>query len=320
MSHFYQEAEKFINGMFHSDTLDKSSSLDIPKLVGAKLKADDAEKDIAYYGHREGVVHSSQLYGCLRGTIHEMLGTEPDTEDEESVARKLGVFKAGNLFEDFVVSALGNRVVHAQREYRFRYKGILLVGRSDYTIDDEGTMRIGENKSVHSDAFWYREREGVLVQWHNQIQLNIYMWLERILDVYTLPDGSVVLTNEPTAEMTPAPEQKIVNPQGVFSYISKDDCTVVGTPVKFNQKVIDEVVIPALDIIVEGYTKKDANIAPAPALAVFNDAKGQYQQNWLCKYCKYHTKCAGAGWVLEATEEVKRLNKEHKAAFAASLQ
>ena len=306
--------------MFHSDTLDKRSSLDIPKLVGQKLVADNAAKDVDYFGHREGVVHSSQLYGCLRGTLHEMLGTAPDLEDEQSMMRKLGIFKAGNLFEDFIVTALGERVIYAQREYRYKYKGLTLVGRSDYTIDDAGIIRLGENKSVNSDAFWYREREGVLVQWHNQIQLNIYMWLERELDVYVDAKGNIVLTNEPTPDLTPAPQHKLTSPEGVFSYISKDDCTIVGTPVKFNPKVIEEIVLPALSVIAEGYMRRDPNIAPCPDLAVWNESKGQFQQNWLAKYCKYHTKCAGAGWVLEATEQVKTKNKENKAAFAKSLQ
>ena len=286
MSYHYQEAEKYIKDIYFSETHDSQSKLNIPKIIEEKLIKDNQEKDSNYFSQREGVVHVSSLYRCLRGVVHEMLGAKKDSEME---TRKLGVFKAGNLFEDFVVQALGSRVVHAQREYRYKYKSIELVGRSDFTIDDEGTMRVGENKSVHSDSFWMREREGTLIAWHNQIQLQVYMWLERVLN------------NN--------------NWDGVFSYISKDDCTVIGAPIKFNAHIIEEVVIPALDIINEAYEKKDPNLAPLPPMVVFSDAKHQYQKNWLATYCEFHESCCGKGWILEATNLVTQRNKELKAAM-----
>ena len=277
----YNEAESFIKDEFWKNTHDSRSKLDIPRLIEEKLKKDNEEKDPEYYRHREGVVHSTSVAKCLRGVVHGMLGAKKDGELD---TRKLGIFKAGNLFEDYIIAALGDRVVHAQREYVYKYKSITLVGRSDYTINDNGIMRVGENKSVHSDSFWMREREGTLVAWHNQIQLQIYMWLEREL-----------FKNEW---------------EGVFSYISKDDCTVIGAPIKFNQNIIDQVVIPALDIINEAYEKKDPNLAPVPSPILFSEAKHQYQKNWLATYCDYHSSCAGAGWVLEAASMVTEKNKE----------
>lgn len=307
----YQDAEKFINDEFHQRTHDGRSRMNIPNLIEAKLIKDNKEKDPEYYDHREGVVHSSSLYSCLRGTLYSMLGFAPSKEPD---GRKLGVFKAGNLFEDYIIEALGDRVLEKQREYNYTYKNLTLVGRSDYRVEDEGIMRIGENKSVHSDSFWMRQREGTIVAWHNQIQLQIYMWLERVL-----------FGNEW---------------EGIFSYISKDDCMVVGAPVKFNQRVIDEVVIPVLDILDAGYmamkpiatryhaiTDKNTDEAravfaeiqaemakiPAPDIAVYSNAKSQWQKNWLCTYCDFHDLCAGAGWVIEATNLVTKRNKEDKA-------
>jgi hypothetical protein len=282
--YLYQQAEKFIKDIYWQETHDKRSALKISDIVNAKLLKDNQEKDPEYFSHRDGVIHASSIYGCLRGSVHACLGTKPSKEHD---ARKLGVFQAGNLFEDYIIQALGDRVVGTQRQYEYKYKSITLVGRSDYTINDDGVMRIGENKSVHSDSFWYRQREGTLVAWQNQIQLQIYMWLERELH-----------GNEW---------------EGIFSYISKDDCTVESAPVKFNRRIIDEIVIPALDIINEGYEKKDPNIAPLPSHSVFQEDKGQWQMNWLAKYCDYHNECAGGAWLLEAQDEVYRRNKEYKA-------
>jgi len=314
MQYLYQEAEKRIKDIFWSETHDPHSKLNLPKLIEERLVKDNKEKDPDYFNHREGVVHATSLAKCLRGVIHEMLGAKKDNEID---GRKLGVFKAGNLFEDFVIEALGDRVVHAQREYRYKYKSVILVGRSDYTIDDEGVLRVGENKSVHSDSFWMREREGTLVAWHNQIQLEIYLWLERILEPYKDKNGKVILTNDPTPDLTPAPEEKLVNPQGIFSYISKDDCTVIGAPIQYNPHFVDEIILPALDIINEGYSTKNPDFAPLPSLVIFSEAKHQYQKNWLCTYCEYHNSCAGAGWILEATNLVTQRNKELKSAMPA---
>lgn len=279
----YQEAEKFINDNYWQGSHDKRSKLEIEKLVAEKLLADEKKKDPEYFNHREGVVHVSSLSKCLRGVVHELMGHARDEPDD---ARQLGVFKAGNLFEDFIIASLGDRVVEQQREYVYKYKSLTLVGRSDYTILDDGVMRIGENKSVHSDTFWYREKEGCLVAWNNQIQLQVYMWLERILN------GNAW--------------------EGIFSYVSKDDVTVKSAAVKFNQAIIDEIVLPALEILNEAYEKKDPNFAPVPDSVVYNEAKHQYQKNWLCTYCNHHAQCSGSGWVMEATELVTRKNKELK--------
>ena len=116
------------------------------------------------------------------------------------------------------------------------------------------------------------------------MQLQVYMWLRR------------VLFNDPV--------------DGIFCYISKDDCMIAQASIKFNQRIIDECIIPVLDIINEAYEKRDPNLAPAPELAVYAEAKNQYQKNWLCTYCDYHSKCAGAGWMLEATNMVTLRNKE----------
>lgn len=280
----YQEAEKFIRDGFFRDSLDRSSNLDITGIMNAKLIHDNKNKDVDYYSHREGVVHATSVTKCLRGVIHEMLGSTKTTEMEP---RKLGIFQAGNLFEDYVINALGDRVIERQREYNYKYKNITIVGRNDGILDDDGTKRIIECKSVHSDSFFYRQKEGTLIAWQNQVQLQIYMWLEREL-----------YGNNWDAEII---------------YISKDDCTVSSCALRYNPDIIEKIVKPALDIINEGYTTKNPNVAPLPPMSVFNETKNQYQKNWLATYCEYHEHCAGAGWLIEATNQVTVRNKELKA-------
>lgn len=268
MAKFYNEAEKYLKDTFWSETHDASNNLNIPEIVQAKLIRDNKEKNSGeYYGHREGVVHVSSLSRCLRGVIHEMLGAKKDNEMEP---RKLGVFKAGNLFEDFIVEALGERMESRQTEYVFKYKNIILTGRDDGIIIHDGKRTLLENKSVNSDSFWYRQKEGTLVSWNNLVQIQCYLWLRR------------QLFNDPV--------------DGIFCYVSKDDVTVASAPVRFNPHIIDEIVIPALDIINEGYTTKNPNVAPVPSLAIFAEAKHQYQKNWLATYCEYHSLCCGASF------------------------
>jgi len=317
----YQEAEEFIKDIFWSESHDKDNKLNIIDIVHAKLVRDNEEKDPDYYDHKSGVVHVTSLSKCLRGVVYEMLGAQKDTPPD---ARKLGVFKAGNLFEDFIVDALGDKMLDRQTEYIYKYKGIILTGRDDGTILHDGVRRMLENKSVHSDSFWYREKEGTLVASHNQAQIQTYLWLRRILPSVAMvtKDGSmmeIVYTNMSEEELKAykngyaiqwiaKPDNSTLN--GIFCYISKDDCTIAQAPVKFNQRIIDEVVMPALDIVADAFEKKDPNSVPVPPMAVFQSARNQYQKNWLCTYCEYHNQCCGAGWLLEAQNLVTQKNKE----------
>lgn len=290
-SKLYQDAEKFINDTYWSDTHNSENTLDIPAIVHAKLIADNKSKDTAYYGHRDGVVHVTSLSRCLRGVAYEMLGAKADGEMEP---RKLGIFKAGNLFEDFIVDALGDKMESRQTEYVYKYKNITLTGRDDGIILHDGKRTLLENKSVHSDSFHHRQREGTLVAWQNQLQIQSYLWLRR------------VLYNDPV--------------DGIFCYISKDDMTIVSAPVRFNQKIVDDIIIPTLDILNEVYTNKNPELAPLPPMVTYSSSRGQYQKNFLATYCLYHSSCAGMGWVLEATNAVTTKNKELKAALPGAVK
>ncbi len=324
--YFYGEAEKVINDMYWAETHDSTNKLNIPDTIAARLEVENKDKDPEYYNHREGVVHVSSLGKCLRGVVHEMLGTEKDVQDSEAMKRKLGVFKAGNLFEDYIVNSLGELMLDRQTEYVYSLgNGVILTGRDDGTIEHEGVKRMLECKSVHSDTFWHRQREGTLVAYQNQMQIQTYLWLRRILpNVFIRKDtGEIIYTNftkqllweyrgsKPDDVLTPIEKPDNSNLNGIFAYVSKDDCTTEQAPVRFNQRIINEMVMPALERIVEAYLAKTPEILPLPPLAIYDKSRGQWKKNWLCTYCDYHCKCAGAGWVLEAQAEVARLNKEN---------
>lgn len=331
----YNKAEEFIKDEYWKNTHNKNCNFNLEEVIKNRLAKDNRDKDPEYYGHREGTVHVSSLSKCLRGVVYEMLGADKDAKDEDELSRKYGIFKAGNLFEDFVVDAIGDKMQDRQTEYIFKYKSIILTGRDDGTILHEGESFLLEAKSVHSDSFWYRQKEGTLVAHHNQMQIQTYLWLRRILPnlfVWVNEEGEILraYTNLSVLEFAKekglkseqiAEKQKPNNENlnGVFSYISKDDCTVIGAPVKFNKNIIDETIIPALDLISEAYEKKDPTICPCPDMVAYSESRGQWQKNWMCTYCDYHSKCAGESWLLEATKLVTRKNKEMKESAFGNL-
>lgn len=350
MAKIYQDAESFINDQYWSGTHDPASTVKIADLVQAKLEADNAAKDPEYYGHRMGVVHVSSLYGCLRSLAHQAIGS-PKTAVVD--ARKLGVFKAGNLFEDFVVDSLGGLILNRQTEYLYRIGGLTITGRDDGLMYQDGKFSILEAKSVHSNSFWHRQREGTLVAWNNQIQLQTYLWLRRILpNVFIIKhadrDEEEILYTNLTWEEAVLHKQgyslvKVADKQdwetlqlgGVFSYISKDDCQVAGAPVKFNPLIISEIVEPVIAMVEAAYQKVKPQVEsgatqesinnliaselPAPSLSVWDAGKQQWQINWLCKYNDWADHCYGTGWLLIAQDEVRRKNKESKSGVSGAL-
>jgi hypothetical protein len=112
------------------------------------------------------------------------------------------------------------------------------------------------------------------------------------------------------------------NLNGVFCYISKDDCTIIQAPIKFNQNIIDETIVPVLDLINDAYEKKDPTLIPIPDPVTYSDSRGQFQKNWIATYCDYHKQCAGVGWLLEANNLVTRKNNENreKVSFAHTVK
>ena len=282
----YGEAENYIRSQFLVNTVDFGCKFNLQQVVHDKLVADNSIKSSSeYYEPKQGEIHVSSLYKCLRGVYYEMVGEKPTQGIE---ARVLGVFKAGNLFEDFIIDCLGEKIIDRQTEYRFKYKSLTLVGRDDGTfLDDKGERRVLECKSQHSDSFWYMLKDQMGVQWQHQIQLQTYLWLRR------------QLYNEEV--------------DGMYAYISKDDCTINSVAVKYNENIINEVVIPILDMLNEAYEQKNPALLPLPEPIVFDQNTKKWKKNWLCTYCSYHALCTGdVAWHLGLEDRVKISNKGSK--------
>lgn len=347
MPYLYQSAEKYIKDIYWSESHDKTCTLDISKVVADKLVKDNKEKDPEYYNHRAGIVHVSSLSNCLRGVILEMVGAPKDEKDPQKEARQLGVFRAGNIFEDYIVGALGDKMLDRQTEYIFKYKNLILTGRDDGTIMHDGERRVLEAKSVHSQSFWNRQQEGTLIATHNQMQLQTYLWLRRecqnMFEVTGSGLSEFIYTNfsleelqsyRPNVSFKPLLEKPDnSNLNGIFSYVSKDDCTVASAPVKFNPHIIQETVLPVLDIIAAVWEVKkpligavgsekelyDVSFIPAPDPIVYSQLKGNYIKNWLCTYNDYAKLSYGVGWEKQADDLCFQKNKELKAKLVSSF-
>jgi hypothetical protein len=96
---------------------------------------------------RSGKMSPSSFGKCFRNQYWNRL----DVQGEPLDARTLRVFKAGNLFHDFVQSLLINEQVKKE----------VLVESEDVKgfADLVNTEEVIDIKSQHSKSFWYRQKE-----------------------------------------------------------------------------------------------------------------------------------------------------------------
>lgn len=125
-----------------------------------KLKRDEEKKT------RGRLISPSSLGGCLRKGILMERGAEGRPFDE----RTLRVFKAGYLFEAFVMDTLRatGHLVAEQKPVEWRG----MKGTLDGLVRYDGKVHIMDCKSVHSGKFDWLDREGVSESY--QLQLAFY--------------------------------------------------------------------------------------------------------------------------------------------------
>lgn len=227
----------------------------------------------------------TDLSKCLRGVYYQRLGYEPDTPVSPRVKR---IFKVGNIFEEWITNALKQREdleITAQEPLTLPEKH--LTGRLDFTFvnPQNKKVEIVELKTMHSNGFWYRKKQGftALPQHIEQVTLYQYLWgLKHKVDPNTIA--------------------------GRVLYISKDDLTIMECGVPFNQKVLDEA-MRKLDILEKAWKEKKPP-EPAPNI-IYDETKRKWVVNWVAKYCPYHKRCTNdVNWLEKAQQEVRNKNNE----------
>lgn len=167
-------------------------------------------------GRKEWKVTSwqaSRIGMCPCGIYLERMGVEPDEDFDD---RTLRVFKAGNLFEDFIISLLPG----AELQKRIEWKEQDVTGYADAIFNG----LVYEIKSKHSRAFWHMDKQGDANQQH-KMQLWIY------LKVLNMPEGRIL-------------------------YCSKDDLAIREYPIFLEDKELEEKVMHELNILNEAWKTK----------------------------------------------------------------
>ncbi len=169
---------------------------------------------------------AGDLGKCLSGVYYERLGVEPDTKFDD---RTLRVFKAGNLFENFVIEQLKKLDTAFETQVRVEMPEYDLTGYADLVIND----LVYEIKSKHSRAFWYMQKDGKPDE-HYLMQLYCYM---------------MALKKE----------------EGRLIFISKDDLTIAEYPIFLSDGKLKTKVLSELEILNASW-KKQTPPDPAPAI------------------------------------------------------
>jgi hypothetical protein len=121
----------------------------IQSILDASLVKKNAEST------REPIVSPSCLGDCIRKLM--MLERKYPARPFEPI--QLRTFKAGYLFEEFVLNTLEKEGVLVKRQEAVEYRGI--KGTLDSVISLNGENVLFDVKSIKSSAFGYLDKEGV---------------------------------------------------------------------------------------------------------------------------------------------------------------
>ena len=153
--------------------------------------------------------HASSLGMCPTGLYLQRKGVPADTEFDE---RTLRVFKAGHIFEQFVVDLIKEKLP-IETQVRVESDKYNFSGYADLVVND----LVYEIKSKHSRGFWHMEKEGN-GSIHNRMQLWAYL-------------------------------EFLGKPEGRLLYISKDDMSILEYVVKRDDEELRKAVLLQLDML-----------------------------------------------------------------------
>lgn len=229
----------------------------------------------------------TDLSKCLRGVYYERQGLEPDTPITDRVRR---VFKVGKVFEDWITTTLERREdLQLIPQEKLALPEKHLTGRLDLALIDNDSKKvvIVELKTMHSNGFWYREKEGFTALPHHKEQLMLYMYLYGLK--HKIDPREIV---------------------GIVGYVSKDDLTMMEIITSYQEDIVKEA-LRKLDILEEAWAKQEPPLF-AEDIA-FDKVKGKWIVNWTAKYCNYHKRCTGDDdWLTKAEARARELNKTLK--------
>ncbi len=203
-------------------------------------------------------IRSSDIGKTYIDRYYKMLGT-PYTNDFDT--RTLRVFKAGKLFEDFILDALDKEGVIKERQKEIvipeTAEHLKVVGHIDALLEGNKVLEL---KTVNSRAFWAhknRDENGRFLGYdHHKLQLASYM---------------IGLNTQ----------------YGSLLYISKDDLCVEEVPV-FRIKSLEERLFEDLRLMSNFY--RNGVIPKAPDEIIYNPLKDCFETNWEVGRSNYLTK------------------------------
>jgi len=211
---------------------------------------------------RSGKYSPSSLGRCYRNQYWNRKNEPVSNPIDE---RTLRVFKAGDLFHEFVQSLVVKNNPSAQIEVRIEDDDFL--GYADIVLNDE----VDDIKSQHSRAFWYRSK----LQWKD-LEDKLYCNILQVL-WYAVKLGKV--------------KARLV-------FVSKDDLCIQEYPIILNDRWIKKL-NEEINTLQEWWRKQE--LPPALPRAYLDD-EGKSEE---CKYCQFldtckaleKNKCADAGVV-----------------------
>jgi hypothetical protein len=201
---------------------------------------------------------ASKLGSCLTGVYLERLGEKPDIEFDN---RTLRVFKAGKLFEDFVVGLCHNRPgTMVELQVRAELPEYDATGYADMVVSNDKKY-VYEIKSKHSFGFKYLDKEGA----NRQHRMQLYFYLKAL----GVEEGRIF-------------------------YVSKDDLRVADFKVELSDEHLTADVLHELEILNRAWKEQ---VPPPPPISKLN-AKGK-EKDWRIAYCRWHKKCIAQEKYLE---------------------
>lgn len=227
----------------------------ISKLISARIDEENKAST------REKCVHVTDLSKCLTGVYWRLKGAGEALSD-----RQYRIFKAGHLFEEFVVNSIPDEKI-VQLQGKLTWPDLNMVGSFDMmTREDDGSLHLWELKSQNSQAFhWNRKRADGGAP--NPIHVEqVMLYASKLKELGQFPEHISIV------------------------YVSKDDLCLQQFDVQYDEGIVASALHKAsyLNACLRSDTPPMC-IEPI----VYDKAKGKNVKNWMATYCDRHDLCAG---------------------------